>query len=274
MAGSQLRHSKADNFYAMELGLRYFPSAWFNLSSYFPYLINVGRDLKAERDINVRGVGDFSFSASLDVLELVHPTMIRVRCPETGGPILALRDAGQFIKWPHLTFTAGLTVPIGADNLGEHYINYQPQYQPGLGVWSPSVGVFYAQGIGPVTPGLGATYVFSGGVNSIGYQKPEALALSLSANWLFWARRLARCFAAVNTTVPLAQGKLGDKVLEGSDLTMISLDIGTVWWVGSVWQKTRKINAGIKGSIPLREGTKDTEPKLGYSVGLFVTLGL
>lgn len=211
--------------------------------------------------------------------------MIRTRCPETGGNILALADDDDLIKFPHLVLVLGLSLPTGAD---DHKIDGKfipPQFQPGAGVWAWNLGAFLSQGLGPMAIGAGVTYTGFDGINDAGYLRPDALVVSSSLTWLVWPERLGKLFLAANYNIPLATGqqlqqKPGSILqqdddllveLEGSDKHSLALDLGYAVWAGSFCQKRRKIMLGAMVSFPVIEGETDTEPKLGHTLSLFST---
>ena len=273
LAGVRTRVSSGDVFLSGGLGVKGYPWPWLSASVYLPYNWSTGRDGQTGREVDLHGIGDLSVAASFDLLELIRPNMIRTRCPETGGPLLALRDDDDVIKAPHLVFSAGMAMPTGTANHRKKWWPYPPQYQPGGGVWSASAGIFYSQGIGPVTPSVGATWLYGGGVNPVGYDRPDSLAVSAGVTWLFWYRRIGKLFLAANVLVPLAEGRMEGRNLPGSDLSMVLVDVGLSFWVGSFWRRTRKIHAGIMATLPAREGATDTEPRHGTSVSVFTVFG-
>lgn len=256
------------------LGAKGYPWPWLSASVYMPYSWNTGRDDQTGRGVDVSGISDPAFTASFNLLELIRPTMTRTRCPETGGPILALKDDDDVIKSPHLVLSAGTSMPVGQDDNRRRWWAYPPQYQPGAGVWSANAGLFYSQGLGPFTPTAGVTYVYGGGVNSVGYDRPDSLVMSASVTWLFWYQRLGKLFLGTSGLVPLGEGSLEGRTLSGNDNTMVLVDVGISFWVGSFWERSRKINAGIMATLPALEGTTDAERKHGYAVGVFTVFGL
>lgn len=274
LAGTKVRRLDKDLFVSGGAGAKFYPTPWLAFSTYLPVKWSVGEDARTARDVDLVGVGDLSLGATFDLPELLHPTMKRVACPETGGPILSLADDDDFIKSGHLTFSFGLSVPTGRSDHAVKWWYYPAQYQPGGGVWGGSAGAFYAQGIGPVTPGAGVTYVFGGGKNPAGYDKPDSLVYSASLNWMFWPGRLGRTFGAVNVMSPVGRGRIDGKDLAGSDMTMVLADVGVALWAGSFWGGARKITAGLTGTVPLFEGSTPMEPRNGYAFGAFCTFGL
>lgn len=273
LTGAQARYSDGDLFFSPGLGARYFPCSWLNASVYFPYHWNTGEDDQTGREVDLHGPGDLSMAASLDVLELADPSMIRVRCPQTGGPILALTDDEDLIKHPHLTFTAGMTVPTGKDDFQERWWFYPAQYQPGAGVVTAYATAYYAQGIGPVTPGAGISYLFGGVENSAGYDRPDSLVYTAGIGWLFWSERFGRLQAAAYVLHPLASGEIDGEALDGSDRVMVLIDLGASVWAFSFWNGSRKFVTGLNLTLPLLEGDDETEPRNGFGLGVFCTFG-
>ena len=274
VAGTQTRFNDGDVFFSAGLGARFFASPWLNASVFLPYRWNVGEDAQTGRDVDLHGIGDLSLGVAFDLLELALPSMQRVACPETGGPILARLDDDGVIKSPHLTFSVQLSIPTGSADHKERWWFYPAQYQPGAGVFGTTASVFYAQGFGPVIPGLGVAYAYAGGENPAGYVRPDALVYSVGLGWLFWEDRLGSLQATANITQPLSEGTLDGKVLAGSDMVMARLDIGASVWVGSFWKKTRKITLGLNVGVPLVEGETRTEPRYGFSGTLSCAFGL
>jgi len=276
--GVQARSSDGDLFYSPGVGLKGFPTSWLSAAVYMPCKWNVGRDNRTDREVDLKGIGDLSANIGFDILELLSPSMIRTRCPETGGPLVALKDEDDFIKSPHLALVAGVAVPTGKSDHKVKWWAYPPQYQPGAGVWGASAGAYYSQGIGPIVPGAGLTYVRGGSENPVGYRKPDSLVYSASVQWPFWYKRMARLYAGVNVMHPRGKGSMEDQEgerydLEGSDMTLVMMDIGVTMWVWSFWRDTRKMMSGFQVTLPLKEGETDTEPKQGTSLSLFTTFG-
>ena len=278
LAGARVRESDGDLFYSPGLGVKVYPSSWVAVAAYLPWKWNVGRDDQTDREVDLKGLGDVSASAALDLLELISPNMIRTTCPETGGPLVALKDEDDFVKSPHLTFAAGVSLPTGAADHKVKWWAYPPQYQPGAGVLSGGAGAYFSQGIGPVIPAVGVGYVFGGEENDLGYDKPDSLVYSASIQWPFWYARMAKLFCGVNVMAPRGRGSARDwngerYELKGSDLTLVMADVGATIWVWSFWRDTRKMMTGFQVTFPLKEGESPTEPKQGTALSLFTTFG-
>jgi hypothetical protein len=274
LTGARVRLVDQDVFASGGVGVKYYPTPWLAFSTYLPYKWNVGKDGQTARRVDLAGLGDLSLGVSFDLRELLMPTMIRTHCPETGGPILALKDDDDLVKSGHLILTAGASAPTGKSDHAARWWYYPAQYQPGSGVWTGSAGLFYGQGIGPFTPGVGISYIFGGGINPAGYDKPDSMLFTASFNWMFWPGRLGRLFAAINAATPLGKGRVDGKALAGSNKTMVLADLGVALWAGSFWRKSRKITVGLAATIPVVEGANSTEPRNGYSIGVFSTFGL
>jgi hypothetical protein len=265
-------------FYSAGLGVKAYPFPWLSAALYVPFKWNVGRDDQTDRSVDLKGIGDLSASVGFDLLELIMPSMVRTKCPETGGPLLALKDDDELIKSPHLVLVAGIAAPTGDAEKKVKWWSYPPQYQPGTGVWNASVGAFYSQGLGPFVPGAGIVYGYGGGENPVGYRKPDTLTASASLQWSFWPKRLARLLAGINVSMPLDEGSMIDQNgerydLEGSDMALVTMDIGASLWTFSFWQSSRKVMSGLLLTLPLREGRTATEPRQGTSLSLFTTFG-
>jgi hypothetical protein len=273
LSGVQTRFSSGDVSLSGGLGVKAYPWPWLSASAYLPYNWNQGRDDQTGRTVDLHGIGDLSVALAFDLLELIRPTMIRTRCPQTGGPLLALRDDDDVIKSPHLVLTAGTSFPTGKDDHRRKWWAYPPQYQPGAGAWSASAGIFYSQGFRAITVGAGLTYAYGGEANTIGYDRPDTLAASASLGWLFWYQRLGKLFVATKVLIPLSEGKIEGRSLRGSDLVMVLVDVGASFWVGSFWRQTRKIHAGVMATLPAREGASSSQPMHGYALSVFTTFG-
>jgi len=272
ICGYQFRQTRKERFHTLGIGVKVFPVTWLSVAGYIPH-----RSIRAEyepsqRDISVDVWGDPTLSATFDLFELLRPSMVVVPCPETGGPILALKDDDSLIKAPHLSISGGVSFPLATSSTKTHGWLYPPQYQPGSGVWSGSIGLFYSQGIGPVTPAIGATCVFGGRPNEAGYDKPDSLVASASTNWLFWYQRRGNLFLGANWLQPLGKGEQHGKSLSGSDRRLVSMDMGISFWVASL-PSTNKIMAGLIGTLPVDEGSEYTEPRIGASLGTFLVYG-
>ena len=236
----------------------------------------------------VSGVGDPSLGVQFDLLEFLHPTQLRVRCPETGGWILARRDEDRLLKSPHLTLTGGVSAPFGRHDIEADNRVVAALYQPGAGVWMQTAGVFYSQGVGSVTPSLGATYLFSGNMNSAGYDRPDSVTMVASGSWLVWPNRLGKLYGGLNLIVPVERGRMRQRKpgsilqqdaqqvvpLAGSDKKMLLMDLGWSMWVCSYWKRQKKVHLGTMLTIPLVEGRTDTEPRNGWALSLFMILNL
>lgn len=271
LAGTQARKTEGNSLVSAGLGVKYFPSPWLAFSAYIPYKHNSG--VASSHAIRTSGPGDVFLAASFDPIEMLAPSMIPVKCPETGGPIVALADEDDIVKHPHLSLAAGLIIPVGKDDYRDHWWVIPAQYQPGTGVWTPSAAVFYSQGIGPVTPGVGASFTFSGGMNSAGYEAPDLLALSANLSWLFWHDRMGRFYTGLNIVYPQGKARQQDTELQGSDARVVLLDTGVSVWAASFWRKSRKIMAGALLTLPIEEGGPGTEASNGLAGSVFCSFG-
>jgi hypothetical protein len=265
------------------LAVKATPTPWLSISGVLPFRWSWWSDRSTGEARDLGGLSDPALSASFDLLELVHPNMIRTRCPETGGTILALKDDGRIVQFPHLFISAGLVFPAGEDAATIEGKTVSPQFQPGSGLWSGNVGLHLSEGFGPVNVGVGAAYAFSRGANAAGYDPPDTITVSAALTWLAFAKRLGKVYLGTNIRIPLGEGaqrqsKPGSILeeasvemvpLEGSDQVTVQLDVGYVMWIGSYWKKRKKLFGGVLASFPLVEGESDTEPRVGYGAGLF-----
>lgn len=272
MAGAQGRFAGEDRFVSAGLGLKYFPAPWLSASAYVPYKWKSGIDTQTDRTVDLHGFGDISAAATLDLLELITPTMVVTRCPETGGPIVMMKDEDRVVKAPHLGISIGMSFPVGADGHKDHWWVIPARYQPGAGVWMGSVGLNYSQGFGPVALGLFAAYAGSLGSNSTGLERPDLLSFGGSLNWLFWYKRRARLYTGVNTIVPLGNVRQDGKEVPGTAATLVTLDVGASIWALSLGN--RKLILGLMASFPLKEGSAASGAAVGTGLSGFFAVGI
>ena len=278
-----MRRLDGDTLLSAGVGVKFYPKSWLSFSTFYPYRWSRWEDKASGKTLTAGGLSDPSLSVSFDLLELLNPSMIRTRCPETGGIILALKDDDSMFKSPHLNVVGGVSFPLGKHDVQLENRVVSALYQPGAGVWMYSAGVFYSQGIGRVTPSVGASWVLSGGMNSAGYDRPDSLVGSLSATWSAWPRRLGKLYAGLNLLVPMEAGRMRERKpgsilqeetetvveLAGSDKKMLLLDVRWSMWVASFWKRQKKIFSGLMVTAPLIEGESQTEPRNGWGVSLF-----
>lgn len=288
LTGGSVQRIDDDTLLSTGLGIRYFPTSWFSASVFQPYKWSRWNDKASGRTQTVSGAGDLSFGVQFDLLEYLQPTLIRARCPETGGWILARRDDDRLLKSPHLTLAGGVSAPVGRHDVAVDNRVASALYQPGAGVWMQTAGLFYSQGVGSVTPSIGGAYLFSGAMNSAGYDRPDNVTLVASASWLAWPARLGKVYAGLNLILPVWQGKMRQRkpgsilqaeseqivALDGSDKKMVLMDLGWSMWVCSYWKKQKKVHLGTMLTIPLVEGESATEPRNGWALSLFLVLNL
>jgi len=230
-----------------------------------PYEWNSGVYEPTDREVSAEGWADPSLSASFDILEMITPSMKKGRCPFTGKPLISMLDEEQFIKNPHLTISAGLTIPVGRADVRDHTWVMPPNYQPGAGVYTGWAGLSYAQGIGEITPSLAITYMLGGGNNRVAYDAADSLTVSAGAKWVFWYTQRGALYSAMNVASPLGKAKRNGKELAGSDTRLVLWDAGLSLFAHKTWRTI----AGVNLTVPVVEGGAE-DVKVGTGLTLFV----
>jgi hypothetical protein len=262
LAGAIAKYLESGTFCTLSVGVKWYPSPWATLTLDIPYHDNDGVYQPTNRPVHASGLGDISLAASMDVLEMLNPSMAARICPDTGDTFYEALDEREFFKNPHLALSFGVTAPTGEHDLRDHTWVLPRPYQLGAGVWTASAGFYFSQGIGRVTPGVGVYYTPASGANSVAYERDASVAYTAGLIWRIEDASRWRLYASVTVTDPRGPDRLNGIPVALTGGETISASVGLALSPSAI--STLGFSVG-------REWSEEGQD--GVSFGLFVAIG-